>query len=221
MFHHSKITSLQDIEAAAKKGGTPMCKRLEQTWDARAQKHKSITVCSEPSAEYPLTDGGGLSFGGCRSDSSACVHKEKETGCGPVLGAACDACVGKPTVGTADASGKLEGSGVTGYGCKLLPADGALCLDESITKIGDEAFMSCGDGGDTAGNIKLTSANLPGVTSISNNAFRAADLTAANMPKLESVGKDAFSGTPKLTHVNIPATLTGLFAQPLIRIAGL
>ena len=78
------------------------------------------------------------------------------------------------------------------------------CIPDSVTTIGDRAFLSCS---------RLTSLTIPNsVTSISNNAFSGcSSLTSLTIPaSVSSIGDSAFENCRSLTSLTIPASVSSI-----------
>jgi len=83
---------------------------------------------------------------------------------------------------------------------------GDLCIDSSITSIGDYAFYNC---------TSLKSVKIPNsVTSIGKSAFEGCSgLTSITIPEgVTSIGKSAFEGCSGLTSITIPEGVTTIEA---------
>lgn len=76
-------------------------------------------------------------------------------------------------------------------------------LPSSLVSIGESAFHAA---------KKLTTLNLPNVTSIGGSAFNYSGLTTVSLPSVKTIDKDAFRNS-KLTSVSLPvATDIGVYA---------
>ena len=78
------------------------------------------------------------------------------------------------------------------------------CIPDSVTTIGDRAFLSCS---------RLTSLTIPNsVTSISNNAFSGcSSLTSLTIPaSVSSIGDNAFENCRSLTSLTISNSVTAI-----------
>ncbi|MBQ9081879.1 MAG: leucine-rich repeat domain-containing protein [Clostridia bacterium] len=91
----------------------------------------------------------------------------------------------------------------------------AITLPDSLTSIGDAAFMNC---------TGLESITIPsGVTRIGDETFRDCEwLNGVHLPgSVRSIGKAAFRNCARLKHITIPDNVTDIGAEAFLRCAGL
>ncbi len=86
----------------------------------------------------------------------------------------------------------------------MLTLSGSFTIPNSVTCIGDEAFLGCAE---------LTSVTIPNsVTCIGDSMFTyCAELTSVTIPdSITSIGNEAFWGCAKLTSITIPDSVTSI-----------